>query len=99
MHRKYLKKRLINLRKKTAMVFQNYSLLKNKTALQNVMEPMVVIQKIKKNEAEKIALSLLEKVGMLEKKDALSKGIIWRTTAKGGNCKSYGNSSRINFIR
>ena len=67
---KVSEKEINNLRKKTAMVFQNYSLLKNKTALQNVMEPMVVIQKIKKNEAEKIALSLLEKVGMLEKKDA-----------------------------
>ena len=56
---KVSEKEINNLRKKTAMVFQNYSLLKNKTALQNVMEPMVVIQKIKKNE-----------VGMLEKKDA-----------------------------
>lgn len=36
------------LRKKTAMVFQNYNLFKNMTALQNVMEPLVQVQKIPK---------------------------------------------------
>lgn len=40
------------------MVFQNYNLLKNKTALQNIMEPMITVQKKSKKEAEEIALDL-----------------------------------------
>ena len=34
------------LRKKTSMVFQNYNLFKNKTALENIMEPMITVQKM-----------------------------------------------------
>lgn len=58
------------LRKKTAMVFQNYNLFKNMTALQNVMEPLVQVQKIPKEKAQSEAEKLLEKVGLLDKKDS-----------------------------
>ncbi|HWR38136.1 MAG TPA: amino acid ABC transporter ATP-binding protein [Patescibacteria group bacterium] len=61
------------LRLKTAMVFQNYNLLKNMTAIQNIMEPMVTVQKMSKKEAEAVAISLLEKVGLLHKRDAYPK--------------------------
>ena len=57
------------LRKHSSMVFQNYNLFKNKTTIQNVMEPLVVVQKMNKDEAEKIAEELLRKVGMLDKRD------------------------------
>ncbi len=63
-------KDIYKIRQKTAMVFQNYNLLKNKTALQNIMEPMVTVQKKNKKEAEEIALDLIKKVGLLEKRDA-----------------------------
>ena len=65
----HTKKDVIELRKHSSMVFQSYNLFKNKTALENVMEALVVVQKKSKDEAEKIALKLLEKVGMLERKD------------------------------
>ena len=58
-----------NLRRQSAMVFQGYNLFKNKTAKENVMEALVTVQKKPKAEAEQIALKLLEKVGMLERKD------------------------------
>ena len=58
-----------NLRQQSAMVFQNYNLFKNKTAKENVMEALVTVQKKTKSEAEAIALRLLEKVGMLDRKD------------------------------
>ena len=58
-----------NLRRQSAMVFQGYNLFKNKTAKENVMEALVTVQKKPKVEAEQIALKLLEKVGMLERKD------------------------------
>ena len=65
----HTKKDVIELRKHSSMVFQGYNLFKNKTALENVMEALTVVQKKSKTEAEKIALELLDKVGMSERKD------------------------------
>ena len=67
------KREIDRIRLKTAMVFQNYNLLKNKTAIENIMEPMVTVQKMKKKEAEAVAVDLLEKVGLLHKRDAYPK--------------------------
>lgn len=55
------------LRQQTAMVFQHYNLFKNKTALGNVTEALVVAKKMKRAETEKVGLELLEKVGLKEK--------------------------------
>ncbi len=57
------------LRRKTAMVFQSYNLLRNMTALQNIMEPMVTVRKRPKAEARERGLDLLRKVGLEEKRD------------------------------
>lgn len=65
----HTKKEILELRKHSSMVFQSYNLFKNKTALENVMEALTQVQKKPKAEAEKIALDLLGKVGMLERKD------------------------------
>lgn len=64
------KHNIYSLRSKTAMVFQNYNLFKNKTALENIIEPMIIVQKMNKKEATQKALTLLEQVGLLDKKDA-----------------------------
>ena len=58
------------LRKQTAMVFQNYNLFRNMTALENIMEPMTQVQKMPVNEAQQEAERLLSLVGLSEKKDA-----------------------------
>lgn len=58
------KKEIVAIRRKTAMVFQNYNLFKNKTALQNVMEGLVMVQKMDKEKAKKISTEALEKVGL-----------------------------------
>jgi len=57
------------LRRKTAMVFQNYNLFKNKTALQNIMEPMVMCQGMSVKDAEAKAMEILTAVGLKEKRD------------------------------
>ncbi|MEC0184308.1 amino acid ABC transporter ATP-binding protein [Paenibacillus peoriae] len=57
------------LRQQTAMVFQNYNLFKNKTALQNITESLVIAKKMKKEAASQIALDLLKQVGLMDKKD------------------------------
>lgn len=60
-------KDLVELRKKTAMVFQSFNLFKQRTALENVMEGLTVVKKIRKEEAEKTALKQLDLVGLSDK--------------------------------
>lgn len=62
-------KDIASIRKKTGFVFQNYNLFLNKTALENVMEGLVVARKMNKEEAKKIAIEALEKVGMGDRLD------------------------------
>lgn len=57
------------VRKKTAFVFQNYNLFQNKTALENVMEGLVIARKVPKKEAEEIAKKALDKVGLSDRYD------------------------------
>ena len=59
---KMTKKDILDIRKYTTMVFQNYNLFKNKTALNNIIEGLLVVKKMNKEEAEKIGLELLKKV-------------------------------------
>lgn len=58
---------IINLRRKTAMVFQNYSLFKNKTILENVTEGLIIVQSKSQSEAEAIAKEEIDKVGLGDK--------------------------------
>lgn len=64
------KKDIHTLRQKSAMVFQQYNLFKHKTAVENVMEGLVIVKKIPKDEARKKSVELLEKVGLGNKLDA-----------------------------
>lgn len=56
------------LRMHMAMVFQNSNLYRNKTAVENVIEPLITVRKMNKGEALQIADELLAKVGMSHKK-------------------------------
>ena len=58
------KEDILQVRKKTAFVFQNYALFRNKTVIQNVMEGLVIGRKMPKKEARKIAENALTKVGL-----------------------------------
>lgn len=60
-------KNCLNLRRKTAMVFQQFHLFNRKTALDNVTEALVLVKKMKKEEAKKVSLRELEKVGMMDR--------------------------------
>lgn len=66
---KISRKDVLEIRKKTAFVFQNYNLFANKTAIENILEGLVIARKIPKEEAIPIAENALKKVGLLEKKD------------------------------
>ncbi len=67
-HDPHLKK--LELRKKVGMVFQQYNLYPHKTALENIMLAPVVVLKQDKNEVEKRAYALLEKVRLKGKEDS-----------------------------
>ena len=58
------------LRKKTAFVFQNYNLFRNKTALQNVTEGLIIGRKMPKDQANALGMRMLQKVGMADRADS-----------------------------
>ncbi|MDP4083257.1 MAG: amino acid ABC transporter ATP-binding protein [Bacillota bacterium] len=55
------------VRQEVGMVFQSFNLFPHKTVLENITLGPVKIRNTSKEEAEKIALELLEKVGLSEK--------------------------------
>jgi ABC-type polar amino acid transport system ATPase subunit len=57
------------LRGRTAMVFQNYHLFRNKTALENVMEGLVVVRRLSAAEARERSAHFLAKVGLSHRLD------------------------------
>lgn len=61
------KKQIMAFRKQSAMVFQHYNLFPHMTALENVMEGPITVQKQDKKLARKKAEQLLTKVGLGEK--------------------------------
>lgn len=63
------KKKFLEIRRATAMVFQTYCLFENKTALKNITLPLIKVKKMPHAEAEKIAEELLERVGLADRKD------------------------------
>ncbi len=66
---KVSKKIMLEIRRKTAFVFQNYNLFANMTALENVMEGLVTARKVPKAEAKDRAIKALEKVGLKDRAD------------------------------
>ena len=66
---KVSKKTMLEIRRKTAFVFQNYNLFANMTALENVMEGLVTARKVPKAEAKDRAIKALEKVGLKDRAD------------------------------
>ena len=57
-------KEILNVRRNTSMVFQSYNLFSNKTVIENIMEGLVTVKKMKKSEARQIAQRFLKEVGM-----------------------------------
>ena len=64
------KKDMYLVRQKIGMVFQSYDLFPNLTVLGNILLGPMKAQKRTKAEATKEALSLLDRVGLLDKKDS-----------------------------
>ncbi|WP_214268533.1 amino acid ABC transporter ATP-binding protein [Staphylococcus pseudoxylosus] len=84
---KHTKKDIAKLRQKSAMVFQNYNLFKNKTILENITVGLIHGKNHSVHEAKEIALSYLERVNLASQKDKYPIQL------------SGGQSQRIGIIR
>ena len=60
---------ILTLRRKLAMVFQQFNLFGRKTALENVKEGLVVVKGLSDQEATKIAREELAKVGLSDREN------------------------------
>ncbi len=58
---------ILTLRRNTAMVFQSYNLFRHRTALENVMEGLVIVQGKSEAEAKEIAEEELRRVGLADR--------------------------------
>jgi len=58
------------LRRQMGMVFQQFNLFPHKTVRQNITMAPILLKKMSKEEADRLAKSLLERVGLPEKADA-----------------------------
>ncbi|WP_255473285.1 amino acid ABC transporter ATP-binding protein, partial [Planomicrobium sp. CPCC 101110] len=63
------KDNLTKIRAEVGMVFQHFNLFPHKTVLENVMEAPITVKKMRKDEARKLGLELLDKVGLRDKAD------------------------------
>lgn len=61
---------ILTMRRQTAFVFQNYALFANKTALQNIAERLLVVDRWPKEKAYQRAREILEQIGLADKADA-----------------------------
>ncbi|TCP96487.1 amino acid ABC transporter ATP-binding protein (PAAT family) [Cricetibacter osteomyelitidis] len=66
---KISKAKELQLRRHSSMVFQQYNLFPHRTALENVMEGPIVVQKKERGQTCQKALALLKKVGLQDKVD------------------------------
>ncbi|MDF3917861.1 amino acid ABC transporter ATP-binding protein [Salinicola salarius] len=58
------------LRQRTAMVFQSFNLFPHMTALQNVIEGLISVKRIPRDQALMRGLELLAQVGLADKRDS-----------------------------
>ena len=71
-------KSVLQIRRKTGMVFQNFQLYPHRTVAENVSEALITVLKWDRQKARTRALDLLDKVGIAQKADA------WPSTLSGG---------------
>ncbi|RQW71240.1 amino acid ABC transporter ATP-binding protein [Halomonas sp. YLB-10] len=64
------KSEILAARRHTAFVFQNYALFANKTALENIAEGLIVVNRWPRAKAHQRAREILERIGMSDKANA-----------------------------
>lgn len=67
---KHSKSSIYELRRQSAMIFQNFYLFNNKTALDNIALALEVVHKQSKSEARAKGMEILEQIGLADKANA-----------------------------
>ncbi|MFV0575819.1 MAG: amino acid ABC transporter ATP-binding protein [Vibrio sp.] len=67
---KHTKSEVLELRRKTGFVFQNYALFAHLTAKQNIAESLITVRGWKKNAAYQRAQQILDDIGLGDKSDS-----------------------------
>ena len=88
---------IARLRRKTAFVFQNYNLFRNKTALQNVTEGLIVARKMPKAEADAVGMKMLEKVGLADRADYYPRQLSGGQQQRVGIARAFVSKPRVIF--
>ncbi|ALM53100.1 amino acid ABC transporter ATP-binding protein [Halomonas huangheensis] len=78
------RQQILAVRRHTAFVFQNYALFANKTALENITERLIVVDRWPEEKARELAHRILERVGLSDKADA------WPASLSGGQQQRVG---------
>ena len=68
-HQRPEPQQIFAIRLRTGMVFQEFNLFPHMTAMQNVIEGLVTVKKMPREQAIPIGEKFLDKVGLLEKRD------------------------------
>ena len=91
------KTNVMHVRENVGMVFQHFHLFPHMTVLENITYAPTNVKGVTKQEAEKKAEKLLEKVGLVDKKIRIQI-VFGRTKATCSNCKSVSNGTRSYVI-
>ena len=86
---------IARLRKKTAFVFQNYNLFRNKTALQNVTEGLIVARRMPREQADAVGMKMLAKVGLADRADAYPRQLSGGQQQRVAIARSLVNQPRV----
>ena len=91
-------KEIRNIRLKEGFVFQNFNLFKNKTVLENVTEGLIYARNYTKDDAEKLAIEALEKVGMAHKGDEYPRNLSGGESQRVGIARSLVYNPSVFFL-
>lgn len=64
------RREIVEFRRKSSMIFQNYNLFKNKTALENIAEALIVVKKVDEKRAMEKAKKIMKRIGLEGKEDS-----------------------------
>ncbi len=87
------------IRREIGMVFQQFNLFPHLTVLQNITLGPIWVRKMKKSEAEELAMSLLERVGIPEQAHKYPGAALRRPAAAGGHRPGPGHAAQDHAVR
>ncbi|MDO4633446.1 MAG: amino acid ABC transporter ATP-binding protein [Eubacteriales bacterium] len=88
-------KEVLELRKKTGMVFQHYNLFKNRTVLGNITEGLTRVRGVAKEDARRTAMELLEKVNLADRANAYPAQLSGGQQQRVGICRALALNPKV----